>query len=186
MFAPRGIPGLGNIGSGVGGSEEAIVTVPWRRPDGLGSPEDSYSAWRDEPWDWRYGLLTWPIFVVIFGLAVSVFGPNLYDLYRLEAFGKQTQGLVTGFDDNNHEACKYTFAVGGRSYRGSGNGGCSGPARLDTFVRVTYLPSDPAVAEDGSPTGDLWIGSLVAFGIPTFGAICAASPMGWRHTRRTP
>jgi hypothetical protein len=82
---------------------------------------------------------------LIFGSLVSLFGPNLYNRYRLEIAGKQTQGAVTGFDANNHGACKYTFMLNGQRYGGSGNDDCAGAARLDTFVRVTYLPSHPQV-----------------------------------------
>jgi hypothetical protein len=148
---------------------------------------ESPATWPPEPrgnWSWSYALLAAPCAALIFGVFVSLYGPNIVNLYRLAAVGVQTQGIVSGVNNDNHEACKYAFTVDGRSYGGSGTEDCADTAKLDTSDRITYLPSNPAVSEDGSVVDAVWVRSLIIAVGATFAAVGAASPKGWRRAGR--
>jgi hypothetical protein len=73
--------------------------------------------------------------------------------YRLAKASAHADAIVTRTEPDNHCTADYTFEVGGRQYRSSGQGRCG--VHVGDKLRVYYLPDDPVFSTFKVPGEDL-------------------------------
>jgi len=107
---------------------------------------------------------------------VGLIYPKNMPHYRRLQHGLRTHGVVTALEPGNHQAVRYQFEVGSRSYSGVGSAGFGNPEfdslSVGSSVIVYYLSDNPNESCIGIPSEliDNEVGALglVAVFFPLF------------------
>jgi hypothetical protein len=124
----------------------------------LGQPE--------RRWSWPAAVGAWLLVVFVFVVGSAFAGLGWVHTAELAAHGVQAPATIVKLELSNHGGCKYEYQVDGRNYTKSETG-CGGEGQVGDPLRITYLPSRPAVSTAGSPIGELGDGLVVTIAVST-------------------
>ena len=109
-------------------------------------------------------------------IAVTLGSLNIPRLVHILRHEGSAVGVVTGTDCRNHNTVRYSFEVGGQSYRGSGPFGVCSPHRVGSPIVVYYSTETPTYNVADHP-----VAMLVNEIIPiSFGCLVVPPFIIWR------
>ena len=132
--------------------------------------ETGFLGQPDRKWSWRAAIGGWFLLAFVFVVGSAFAGLGWVHTAELAVRGVRAPATIVKLELNNHGGCKYEYQVDGRVYTKSETR-CGGEGQVGDPLRITYLPSNPAVSTAGSPIGELGDGLFITVLVSTLLAV---------------
>jgi hypothetical protein len=159
--------------------QDAAALVVGRVFRVIGARPPSFLGQPDRQWSWRAAIGAWLVVAFVFVVGSAFAGLSWVHTSELAEHGARATATIVKLELSNHGGCKYEYQVDGHNYVKSEER-CGDERHVGDSVRITYLPSQPAVSTAGSPIGELGDGFFITVLVSTLLAVA----VGRGPTRR--